>query len=195
MYHPTVRELQVMTLAVLLAIAGCGPLDKPPPVKPEPPKKVAPVVEISERALPELQVRQARSKFTLEVLGLELVGTIDPAAQKASRTLTTWMRVQAKEDRLITLGTKNTDLIDARLIAGCNDVELACMTTIARSVNADRILYGIVNDLHGEYYVNLTLLDTVSGTQATWSGTCLATERELAYTAKSAFYSLISQLP
>src|SRR5687767_15021109 len=98
---------------LVLAIASCPPV--PPPKAPTKPVPSEPIAEAPrpKRELPEVTVVQARSRFTLEVLGLELVGTVDPAAAEVARQLTLVLRNQANTDPLITLGKRNTDLLDA----------------------------------------------------------------------------------
>jgi hypothetical protein len=185
--------MRALFVAMLVVSGGCPP---PPPAPPKPVEKPAPIpAPPAKRELPEVAVVQARTKFSLEVLGIEQVGKVDPQAAAAAKGLTTVLRSLAKADPLITLGTRNTELIDAKVLAGCNNDELPCMQKIAETVGADRIVYGIVNDNKGDYYVHLTILDAKRGTTLTWTGTTLATDDELEYTGKLAFNSLIGRAP
>jgi hypothetical protein len=182
-------------LALALAmLAGCPPMPPPTPATPIKPEPIV-TPERPKREIPPVTVAKARSRFSLEVLGVELVGTVDPAAAKAAHTLTDVMRRLAREDGSIAVGSQNTELIDAKLLVDCSNDEPACMVRIAQALRADRIVYGIVNDLKGEYYVHLTLFDARSGSAVKWTGTTLGSADELEYTAKVAFGSLISRTP
>jgi hypothetical protein len=182
----------VRLLALIVCVA-CSPPPTPPVKKP-----VGSATPTSDtpppREYPPVTVRKARSRFTLEVLGAEAVGTIDPGATKVAHTLTVGLRALAGTDTAITLGKKNVDLIDVRTMVGCSNVDLACAKKIAATLPADKLIYGIVNDLgEGDYYVVLTLFDTKAGTEVKWSGRTQSGDPDLVYTAKVAFDSLIWQ--
>jgi hypothetical protein len=186
--------MRAVALLVVLAVTGACPPTPPPkiPVKPQEPVSLPPPPT---RELPEVTVAQARSRFKLEVLGIELVGTVDPKAAEVARQLTLVLRSLANTDPLIALGKRNADLIDAKVLAGCQNDEPACMEKIASTVGADRIVYGIINDNKDSYYVHLTMLDARRKVSITWTGNTLASEEEILYTAKVALSSLISRSP
>ena len=177
---------------LIVLLIACGPLPAKPVAKPDPVKPAH--VEPPPREYPEVIVRKARSRFTLEVLGAEAVGTIDPGATKVAHSLTVGLRALAGADGFIKLGNKSLDLIDAKTMAGCTDDAAACMTKIAGSAAVDKLIYGYVNDLgEGEYYVHLTLFDSKTGATWKWTGKTYSGDPDLVYTAKVAFDSLIWQ--
>jgi hypothetical protein len=69
------------------------------------------------------------------------------------------------------------------------------MQKIAKAVDTDRVLFGIVNDFGGEFYVHLTMLDAGTGRSVKWTGNTFATSRDAEYTAKVALDALIRQMP
>jgi len=188
-----VSRTRLVALAFASAYASaCGPVPaaESPPPRPAPrvPEDAGPAPEY-----PAVQVHGARSRFSLAVLGIELVGTIDPKANQVARTLTVALRALADADPQIALG-KGVDLIDARVTADCKNDELPCMQKIARTLHVKRLVYGIANALgDGEYYVNLVMLDEPTGRIVKWSGTSMSTDPGLVYIAKVAFDSLIVQ--
>jgi len=175
----------------MIALVACDPVPRtaappsPPPTatrKPGPPDH------------PPVTVHKARSRFSLEVLGIELVGTLDPVSTEVAHSLTIGLRALARADGQIELGRKNVDLIDARLMAGCVNDELPCMHKIARSLHVDRIVFGIVNALgDGDYYVHVSMLDEATGRLVKWTGTSQSSSADLVYTAEVAFDSLLQQ--
>jgi hypothetical protein len=182
----------VSRLILLVCLIGCGPLPAKPEPRPEParPTRATP----PPREYPPVTVRGARSRFTLEILGAEAVGTIDPGATKVARTLTVGLRALAGTDSAITLGKKNIDLIDAKTMVGCTDDELACLKKIANNIAVDKLIFGSINDLgEGDYYVVFTLFDRKTSATVKWTGRTQAEDPDLVYTAKVAFDSLIWQ--
>ncbi len=138
---------------------------------------------------------KASTKYTLEVLGVELVGKVNPVGTMAAINLTQWLRKIADDDLFITVGRKNLDMLDAKVLAGCGDDEATCVKKIASALGADRLIYGIVNDFGGEFYVSLTMLDATTGKTTTWTGNSYATSRDTEYTAKVALDALIKRMP
>jgi len=182
--------------AMTLLLYGC-PAPRPDPVEPEP-KPARPVPELEAdkvRIYPRVTVRKSSTKYTLEVLGVELVGKVNPVGTMAAVDLTQWLRKTADDDRFITVGRKNLDMLDAKVRASCGDDEAACMKQIATTLGVDRLLYGIVNDNGGEFYISLTMLDAASGRTTTWTGNSYAGSKDTEYTAKVAFDALIKRMP
>ncbi len=183
----------VTTIALLLC--ACPPPARPTP---EPTPEPAPVVPEPEdekvRIYPPVEVRRSSTKYTLEVLGIELVGKINPVGTMAAINLTQWLRKIADDDLFITVGRRNLDMLDAKVLASCGD-EAVCVKQIATALGADRLIYGIVNDFGGEFYVSLTMLDATTGKTTTWTGNSYATSRDTEYTAKVALDALIKRMP
>ncbi len=182
--------LAVVTLACACSAPATAPMP-PTPVDPVPNEEPGEQVRI----YPPVSVRKAGTKYTLEVLGIELVGKVNPVGTMASVNLTNWLRKIADDDLFITVGRRSLELLDAKVLAGCDDNEIACMQKIAKAVGAERLLFGIVNDFGGEFYVHLTMLDAASGRSVKWTGNTFATSRDAEYTAKVALDALIKQMP
>lgn len=183
--------------ALLLALSACP---APAPVAPvEPVTKPAPPVPELEadkvRIYPPVSVRKSSTKYTLEVLGIELVGKVNPVGSMASVNLTNWLRKIADDDLFITVGPRKIDMLEAKVSAGCGEDEAACIKLIAESLQVDRLLYGIVNDFGGEFYVSLTMFDVASGKSITWTGNSYAGSKDTEYTAKLALDDLIKRMP
>jgi hypothetical protein len=186
--------MRVCVLALLLC--AC-PAPRAAPEEPTP-KPASPVPEPDAdkvRIYPPVQVRKAATKYTLEVLGIELVGKVNPVGTMAAVNLTNWIRKIADDDLFITVGRRNLDMLDAKVLAGCGDDEAACVKQIATALGVDRLLYGIVNDFGGEFYVSLTMLDAASGKTTTWTGNSYAGSRDTEYTAKVALDAIIRRMP
>ncbi len=186
------------TWAALLAVLCACPAARPADPEPPKPRQAPPVPEPEAdkvRIYPKVTVRKSSTKYTLEVLGIELVGKINPVGTMAAINITQWLRKIADEDLFITVGQKNMDLLDAKLLAGCDSNEVPCMQKVAASLGADRLIFGIVNDFGGDFYVHMTMLDAASGTTAVWTGNTFATSRDAEYTAKVALDALITKMP
>lgn len=186
--------MRAVLAVVTLLVYACAPAQAPvtpKPVEPVPTEQRAEQVRI----YPPVTVRKAGTKYTLEVFGVEQVGKVNPVGTMASVNLTNWLRKIADDDLFITVGRRNLELLDAKVLAGCDDNETACMLKIAKAVGAERLLFGIVNDFGGEFYVHLTMLDAASGRAVKWTGNTFATSRDAEYTAKVALDALIKQMP
>lgn len=186
--------MRAIALALLLCACPAAPKD---PVEPTP-KPASPVPELEAekvRIYPPVAVRKSSTKYTLEVLGIELVGKVNPVGSMASLNLTNWLRKLADDDLFITVGQKNLGMLEAKVMVGCDDDEAACVKKIAAELGVDRLLYGIVNDFGGEFYVSLTMLDAASGKTTTWTGNTYAGSKDTEYTAKVALDALIKRMP
>jgi hypothetical protein len=183
---------------VALTLLSACPAPRPaaPDTKPEPAAPPVPEPQAEQvRVYPKVTVRKSSTKYTLEVLGIELVGKVNPVGTMAAINLTQWLRKIADDDLMITVGQKNIDALDARMLAGCDNSEVECMRKIAQTLGADRVIFGIVNDFGGDFYLHLTMLDAASGTTAVWTGNTFATSRDAEYTAKVALDALIKRMP
>lgn len=189
--------MRVRDLVVIAATLGACPAAPPPVVEPTPkPAPPVPEPEVDKvRIYPPVTVRKSATKYTLEVLGIELVGKVNPVGTMAALNLTNWLRKIADDDLFITVGRSNLDMLDAKVRANCGDDELACVKQIAENLGVDRLIFGIVNDFDGEFYVSLTMLDATTGKTTTWTGNSYAGSRDTEYTAKVALDALISRMP
>lgn len=181
---------------VALALCACPP--RPSEVVEPTPKPAAPVPELEAekvRVYPPVSVRKSSTKYTLEVLGIELVGKVNPVGSMAAVNLTNWLRKLADDDLFITVGRRNVDMIEAKVTANCGEDEVACIKQIAEVLQVDRLIYGIVNDFGGEFYVSLTMFDVASGKSVVWTGNTYAGSRDTEYTAKLALDGLIKRMP
>ncbi len=180
----------------VLALCACPP--RSPQVIEPTPKPANPVPELEAdkvRIYPAVSVRKSSTKYTLEVLGIELVGKVNPVGSMAAVNLTNWLRKIADDDLFITVGRRNVDMIEAKVSADCGDDEAVCIKKIAEVLQTDRLIYGIVNDFGGEFYVSLTMFDVASGKTTTWTGNSYAGLKDTEYTAKLALDGLIKRMP
>jgi hypothetical protein len=107
------------------------------------------------------------AKPAIAVLGLEVVdegGGIDEKSTKLAKELTDALRQRAK------VGTgpfalapgSDKDLLELKLLSGCDNEADDCMAQIGKDLNADRLLYGKVHKRQGGYQVSLKLLNVAS---------------------------------
>ncbi len=108
----------------------------------------------------------AQKKPSLAVLNLEVVdasGNIDAESTGIARDLSNQLRNRAQTGNgpyELTGGPK--ELIDEKLIKGCDNEAPKCMASIGKDMKADLLLYGRIEKKDGGHLATLTLLN-VSG--------------------------------
>ncbi len=113
--------------------------------------------------------RAAHAKPTVAILGLEVVdngGGVDEKSTKVAKDLTEALRNRAK------VGTgpyalapgSDKDLLEMKLLSGCDNEATACMASMGTELAADKLLYGKVEKQQGGFQVTLRLLDVSSKT-------------------------------
>jgi hypothetical protein len=104
----------------------------------------------------------ALAKPQIAVLGLELQGSdITPQDAQAAAELTQGLRGRAK------VGSgpyglapgSDKELIDEKMLKGCDSEAPACMSTIGNDVNADYVIYGNIERKGDKYVVDIKLLN------------------------------------
>jgi hypothetical protein len=113
--------------------------------------------------------RAAHAKPTVAILGIEVVdngGGVDEKSTKVAKDLTEALRNRAK------VGTgpfalapgSDKDLLEMKLLSGCDNEATACMASMGTELAADKLLYGKVEKQQGGFQVTLHLLDVSSKT-------------------------------
>jgi hypothetical protein len=180
-----------MRMLVLIVLVACGsspsrtetsPVTTPPPVRPSEPTEPA-------------VVRKVHEPFSLEVLGVELIGEINSRSTGVASRMTALLRVAAREDGAIRLGHENKELVDERIMNSCALASTPCMAKIAQRLGADQILYGSCEERGPVFHLELTLLDARTGIAVEWTGTVQDAEPDLQAAAKAGFASLVSRAP
>jgi hypothetical protein len=107
------------------------------------------------------------AKPTLAVLGLEVVdegGGIDEKSTKLAKELTDALRQRAKvgSGPYALAAGSDKDLLEMKLLSGCESEADDCMASIGKELGAERVLYGKVQKRQGGYQVSLKLLNVAS---------------------------------
>ena len=103
-------------------------------------------------------------KPTIAVLGLEVVdtsGQIDQASTGVARDLTNGLRSRAKVGSgpyQLQPGS-DKELIDEKLIKGCDNEAIPCMAQIGKDLGANYLMYGQLRKATDGYVVTLNLLN------------------------------------
>lgn len=107
------------------------------------------------------------AKPSIAVLGLEVVdpsGTPTPADTAVAEGLTRALRTraQAVTGTYTYVPRSEKELIDEKVLNNCSNEAIGCMSTIAKQVGADVLIYGRIEHEHDDYKVTVTLLDAVA---------------------------------
>lgn len=107
----------------------------------------------------------AHATEEIAVLGLELVDAgegLDEQTAERAAWFTESLREHAAdaESRYALAPEGNKDLLEMKLLSGCDDDALGCMAEIGRDLGADRLLYGSLQKGPERYEISLTLIDT-----------------------------------
>jgi hypothetical protein len=107
------------------------------------------------------------AKPTVAVLGLEVVdegGGIDEKSTKMAKELTDALRQRAKVGTgpFALAAGSDKDLLEMKLLSGCDSEADDCMAGIGKELGAERLLYGKVQKRQGGYQVSLKLLNVAS---------------------------------
>jgi hypothetical protein len=111
--------------------------------------------------------RAAHAKPTIAILGLEVVdngGGVDEKSTKVAKDLTEALRARAKVGTgPFTLAPgSDKDLLEMKLLSGCDNEATACMASMGTELAADKLLYGKVEKQSGGFQVTLRVLDVSS---------------------------------
>ncbi|MEO8841479.1 MAG: hypothetical protein ABI591_11730 [Kofleriaceae bacterium] len=109
----------------------------------------------------------AAAKPSIAVLGLEVLdksGTPSNDDVQFAKNLTEGLRARAKIGGPYTLApTGDKELIDLKLLKGCDDEKPSCMSSIGGDLNADFLIYGSVTKRKGGYDISVAFLDVHAG--------------------------------
>ncbi len=168
-----------LLLAFVVACSSSAPRVDPPPAPRD--AAVAP-----QDATTQLRVKQ---RFRLEIFDPE---PANPSDRVAVDNLATELRDIAREYRGISVGSSRIQMVDVGLMVGCSTQLPPCLSAIARSINADRILYGRVDGSTATLHLYVVATDVILD----WSTDKLPTgQPELAAIAHDAMQSLLSRAP
>lgn len=111
----------------------------------------------------------AAPKPTVAILGLEVIDSgqgIDQASTEFAHGLTDALRQRAKAGTgpySLAPGS-DKELIDQKLLTGCDNEKGDCMAAIGQGLNADQVMYGKVEKRAGGYQVSIKLLSVTQKT-------------------------------
>jgi hypothetical protein len=127
----------------------------------------------------------ARAQTTLAVLGVEPIGVPEPLAMELTEALR--QRAAATPGLRLVPGK---DLIELKMIFGCERGAASCMAQAGRSLGADKLLYGTLKRGMGGVTADLKLLDVPHVTvEKTFSET--VPKRDLVAVAPRWFSTLV----
>jgi hypothetical protein len=122
---------------------------------------------------------EAAKKEKIAILGLEVVSQgsagIDQESTRVAQELTVGLRIRPKSGQGPFLWTPNSEkeLIDEKLMNGCDNEEKTCMATIGKNLGADLLMYGkIERKSQGNksgYQISLRLLKVANQSLTTWT--------------------------
>jgi hypothetical protein len=106
----------------------------------------------------------AAGKPKVAILGLEVAGAAPTAADKdlvdAAHELTAQLRLRVEVGTpWVYVPGSDRDLLDEKLLAGCDDEALACMAMIGANLGADVLVYGKIERRPRGFQVTLRRLD------------------------------------
>src|SRR5688572_2252278 len=102
----------------------------------------------------------AHAKPKIAILGLEVVGNLDPDQVKLAKLLTGALRDRASAGTGPYDLAPNSDkeLVDEKLMNNCGTEALTCMSPIGLSMRADYLMYGKIEKVDRGYHVTLKLI-------------------------------------
>jgi hypothetical protein len=110
----------------------------------------------------------AAAKPSIAILGLEVIdksGTPSNDDVQFAKNLTEGLRGRAKIGGPYVLApTGDKELIDLKLLKGCDDEKPTCMSSIGGDLNADFLIYGsVTKKKQGNYDISVAFLDVHAG--------------------------------
>lgn len=109
----------------------------------------------------------APGKPTIAILGLEVIdsgGGLDEKSTKVAKDLTDALRSRATTGNgpFVLAAGSDKDLLELKMLSGCDNEATACMAGIGQELAADKLLYGKVEKQASGYQITLRLLDVAS---------------------------------
>ena len=102
----------------------------------------------------------ASAKPKIAILGLEVIGSLDPEQVKLARQLTNGLRERASVGTGPYELAPNSDkeLVDEKLMNNCGTEALVCMSPIGLNMRADFLMFGNIEKVDKGYHVTIKLI-------------------------------------
>lgn len=102
----------------------------------------------------------AAAKPKIAILGLEVIGSLDPEQVKLARQLTNGLRERASAGTgpFELAPSSDKELVDEKLMNNCDTEALACMAPIGLALRADYLMYGKIEKVDRGYHVTIKLI-------------------------------------
>ncbi len=102
----------------------------------------------------------AAAKPKVAILGLEVIGSLDPEQVKLAKQLTNGLRERASANTGPFELAPNSDkeLVDEKLMNNCGTEALVCMSPIGLAMKADYLMYGKIEKVDKGFHVTIKLL-------------------------------------
>ena len=114
----------------------------------------------------------ASAKPKIAILGLEVIGSLDPEQVKVAKHLTNALRERAAAGTGPFELAPNSDkeLVDEKLMNNCGNEALVCMAPIGRALKADYLMWGKIEKVGKGFHVTIELIRVATKTpQPTFS--------------------------
>jgi hypothetical protein len=102
----------------------------------------------------------ASAKPKIAILGLEVIGSLDPEQVKIAKSLTNGLRERASAGTGPYELAPNSDkeLVDEKLMNNCGTEALVCMAPIGLAMRADFLMWGKIEKVDKGYHVTIKLM-------------------------------------
>jgi len=102
----------------------------------------------------------ASAKPKIAILGVEVIGSLDPEQVKLAKALTTGLRERASAGTGPYELAPNSDkeLVDEKLMNNCGTEALVCMAPIGLAMRADFLMWGKIEKVDKGYHVTIKLM-------------------------------------
>ena len=106
----------------------------------------------------------ASAKPKIAILGLEVIGSLDPEQVKLAKQLTIGLRERASAGTGPYELAPNSDkeLVDEKLMNNCGTEALVCMSPIGLSMRADFLMFGNIEKVDKGYHITIKLIRVVT---------------------------------
>jgi hypothetical protein len=177
---------------VLAAGVACGPAPRPrapDPIEPPPPEPPRASVE------PAPEPARVCERLPIAVLGLEARpgarGQIDPQDTAVASGVTKYLRREAREDRCyVFVPGGDRELIDEKLINGCDDETPTCMAKIGENLHVAHLMFGNVQRQGPMYRIELALIDVRTQIVQSWQRTMTSADADQEAVARAGYEAL-----
>lgn len=102
----------------------------------------------------------AAAKPKIAILGLEVIGSLDPEQVRIARSLTNGLRERASAGTgpFELAPNSNKELVDEKLMNNCGTEALVCMAPIGLAMRADYLMWGKIEKVGKGYHVTIKLM-------------------------------------